>query len=843
MPPKRFNVAGAMFDVRPMNESGHVDVGKISDLPSIIDLSTKNKGRSFYIREWEDGGEQIIAVSNTSPKINMTNRRVGGSPLNELETLLNDNYNTEAELTNIGGSISNWSVDLRPRRKPIINRNFYKLENVIDDNFENILREIRKPLPIDREQYQIVEAVAEDYPLGPADLEPVKSEQIDLFYNKNQSEIAEFEDKSILKKFSSNKFIKFGLVALVVIIVIAGVGKYGFGVRNEVVKDGNSAVKNLETAKNELVNFNFSGASSSFIKAYNEFSKASDNLNFMGASIGSLLADLPGAGKLKSANNLIEAGKLIADAGKSMSEAVNAISKTAIILNPTLVSQSSIFNIMASLKNALVLANKNIKGASELLAEVDVSVIPEEKKELFNEFNSKLPLFEKLISDSTDYAKFLENLVSIKGSRKYLFLFQNPAELRPTGGFPGSYAVISFEDGKLKEFKVDDVYNLDGQIKENIIPPIQMQHITPNWAMRDANWFIDFPTSAKKVLSFFKKEAGYDVDGVITFSPKIISEILKIIGPIDMPSYGLQINSDNFATTIQNEVEYGKNRVQPKQILVDMAPIMLKKIYSANSDQWLSIFNILVASTERKDILMYFKDLNLQSFAVEKGFGGHVKKPDANDYLTVNLTNIKGSKTDTVIDTSLKVETNFSSDGLTHKVIITRKHNGGSMKYGFFNKQSPTYVRVLVPEGSQLTDISGNSSPTFKPLIDYSKLGFKKDEDLSKLESSTFFDKEKGVSIYRESEKTGFGFWMIVDPGESKTIELTYTVPPQFAKSDYALYIQKQPGLDIGNFEYKVTKPGNSEIVDSSPSLTKINSSYFMASDFENDMLLKLTLK
>ena len=68
----------------------------------------------------------------------------------------------------------------------------------------------------------------------------------------------------------------------------------------------------------------FVSASDNFAEAYKEFSKAGDNMNFMGAGISSLLSDLPGAGKLKSAKNLVEAGKLMADAGQAMSDAMGS---------------------------------------------------------------------------------------------------------------------------------------------------------------------------------------------------------------------------------------------------------------------------------------------------------------------------------------------------------------------------------------------------------------------------------------------------------------------------------------------------------------------------------------
>jgi hypothetical protein len=524
-------------------------------------------------------------------------------------------------------------------------------------------------------------------------------------------------------------------------------------------------------------------------------------MNFMGAGISSLLSDLPGAGKLKSAKNLIEVGKLMADAGQAMSGAMSELAKTNLILNPlaTAGSDVSIGKISSSLKKALTLSKKNLSKVEELLADVDDSSIPEDKRASFEDFKSKLPLFEKLINDSADYSKFLEDFIGTKGTKKYLILFQNPSELRPTGGFPGTYGVVSFKDGKLQDFKIDDVYNLDGQFQELIIPPLQLQHITPNWGMRDVNWFVDFPTSARKTTTFFKKESGLDVDGVITFSPQIVARILDIVGPVEMPEYDLTLDSKNLFSALQEEVEYKGDRKQPKQIIVDLAPKMLKKLYSAESQKWLDVFNLLVSSLEQKDILMYFRDLNLESFSVDKGFSGQVKNTDS-DYLMVTLTNVKGSKTDLVLDSSLKVETITESGAVKHKISITRTHNGGNNKYGFYNKQSPTYIRVLVPEDAEFTGLTGNSRPGFKPLIDYSKSGFVKDEDLAKFEEESYTDKETGVTIYKEAKKTEYGFWMIINPGETKTVDLEYTVPS--SGQNYQFYVQKQPGLDIKDFKF-----------------------------------------
>ena len=446
-----------------------------------------------------------------------------------------------------------------------------------------------------------------------------------------------------------------------------------------------------------------------------------------------------------------------------------------------------------------------------------------------------------MITDAVDYSKFLGDFIGTAGTKKYLLLFQNPAELRPTGGFPGSYGMVVFKDGKLQDFKVDDVYNLDGQLKELYVPPLQLQHITPSWAMRDANWFADFPVSARKISEFYKKESGEDVDGVITFSPQIVSKILEITGPIRMNKYGVTLNSENFSQAIQEEIEYKADRNQPKKILVDLAPLVLEKIYSADSDRWMEIFNILVSSVDGKDILMYFRDLKLQDFSVTKGFSGQVNQT-RDDYLMVTLANVKGSKTDSVIDSELKTDTIFEGDDVRHRIVITRTHNGGGTKFGFFNKQNPTYVRVLVPDDAQFLGISGNSKPNFQPLLDYSETDFKRDEDLVRFEERSNYDSQNGVTVFEEAGKRGYGFWMILNPGETKAVELEYRVPGKAAGKEHEFYIQRQPGLEFKKFTLNLI-PGASEIDQSSVELKKGDGKYTFTGKLDRDMPVKIIFK
>ena len=653
------------------------------------------------------------------------------------------------------------------------------------------------------------------------------------------------------------------------LLVVFGLIAYGVTLKNEIFRGGITAFDNLEEAGKHLRQFNFSSAAENFGKSYQYFSKTSQNLNLIGAGLAGIFGELPGfdkltAGrlsKLKSAKDLTEAGKLIARSGQEMSQALSFLSQTGSILNPSDKNQNKPLKIINQIRDAVLLSSKNFQKAKALLANIDESVIPEDKKANFGDFKDKLPLLEEYLGQAIEYTDFLEGIVGIDKPKKYLLLFQNYSELRPAGGFPGTYGVVSFSGGGLADFFVDDVYNLDGQLKRNIIPPKQLQHITPTWGLRDSTWFIDFPTSAKKAMSFFTEEAGYELDGVIAFNPDVVSSILEVAGPVKMPEYDMNLTADNFLESIQKEVEYGPNRTQPKKVVVDFAPRFLEKIYSADADKWIQIFNILMTGLEEKDVLFYFDDRELENFVVKEGFGGEVKKTGG-DYLTINFSNIKGSKTDAVTDSSVSIETSFEEDRAVYKVVIARNHNGGDHEHGFYNRQNPAYVRVLVPEEAELLNISGNDLLNFRPLVNYSlssfakasedrsdKQGdFEKDRDLTVFEDSFYPDKFPGVEKFEESGKKGIGFWMVTEPGTTKKIEFEYKVPlydkgTLSGPNEYSFYFQKQPGLDWKNFSFSINQSDDYDLASIEPQFNRIGDLYIFDEVLKKDFEIKTKLK
>ena len=870
----------AIFDVKPVDESGSLDFQRINSVRPTVNLASfrpkklrQQKKTPIFNNPIEKADVEILPRLDYPPAVEMPTQQSLKEQFNEL---MNRDLDLGIELAKIGGKTAS-QTNAKPRYRVIQSSSsavFNRSEpNPAPEAYDLLASEIhrsaiaaaREPAP-DRK----LQPSTEELKPSPIvyQMNPVLEDNVRSFYQSPAVELIARPSPRPGSRRQPVKIRKGLLIGVIAILVLIGLAAaYGFYIKEQVIEESAAAVANLQTAQEDLKALDFKNASEDFFSAYTNFFQAGDRLNVFGANLTGMIANLPGAGSLKSANNLIRVGQLLSGAGTSITTALNSVSQTGALADPAS-PNIPIGAIAAALKKALLSAQGQVLQASALMADIDSSIIPGDKKPGFDELKSKLPDLEMAINMSTDYSKFFENLVGSAGVKRYLIMFQNASELRQTGGFPGTYGVMTFKNGKLDNIFIDDVYNLDGQLKEKIIPPLQLQHITPTWGMRDANWYVDFPTSARNIAAFYDKarsngnsigrESGQGIDGVMVLNPEVIPEILKIVGPIQMSQYGLTLTAENVLTTIQDQVEYGPNRTQPKQIVKDFGPILLSKIYSAGSDKWLSIFNTLVLNINRRNVLMYFNDLSLQSFVTDKGFSGRIHPTGkGEDYLMVTLSNIKGSKTDAVTETSFNLETAFAGNSAAHTLAVTRKHNGGNTKFGFYNKQNPAYVRVLVPQDAEFVSIEDNDKPNFGALINYTKdSSFIRDEMLTKFETGGVTNKETGVTTYSESGKKEFGFWLIIDPGKSKTVTIRYKVPDVTGNSSspergsaesgktYRLYVQKQPALKVKSFDFSIEKSNDFIPSASAPLLTRgDNGNYSYSGSLEGDLAIKINFK
>jgi len=615
------------------------------------------------------------------------------------------------------------------------------------------------------------------------------------------------------------KFAGAGVLIWLIIFGLSLAGQ-GFSAKENILSSALEAYRSMTSAKNLAVHFDFSGAEDNFGEAYQNFLNAQNELDKMGKVVISVLEKMPGVSIISSGSALLEVGENLVKAGQSFSRLANLFFIKDLSFNFSDTNQrQSLTEKIIKAKQEIEPAQKYLAKANEKLQAVVLADLPEEVRPAVSQLKEKLPLINKSLSQVNFWSDIFLEILGHQQAKKYLLIFQNTSEQRATGGFIGTYGLLDIDKGRIKNLQIDGIFNLDGQLYEKIVPPRPIQKISTAWSTHDANWFADWPTSAQKIMWFYEKAGGETVDGVFSLTPAVIERLLKITGPIDMPEYGVTLNSENFLDVTQYKVEfdYDKKLNQPKKILADFAPRFLDKLWEVWPSYYDKIIKIISDSLAEKHILFYFTNKDLENVFIEQGWGGEVLATEK-DYLMVVNTNINGFKTDKVIKQDIIHQSQIEEDGsIIDTVKIIRTHFGGQEPYDWYNKVNADYLRVFVPLGSELLFAEGHTLEGYAPPVDYEKLGFHYDKHVEQQQSSMILDQKSGTQIFVESGKTVFGNWVYVSPGEKVEITYKYRLPFKInLKSDnitYSFLAQKQSGSNGCHLESFLQLPKKMNIV------------------------------
>jgi hypothetical protein len=441
--------------------------------------------------------------------------------------------------------------------------------------------------------------------------------------------------------------------------------------------------------------------------------------------------------------------------------------------------------------------------ATEELGKVDASDIPPSYADQFQEFQNHLPELTSEISYVVDVADVLLSVLGSKSEQHYLVIFQNPAELRATGGFIGSFAAVTLDQGELSEFVVPSggTYDVSGQQVKRLKPPTPMGLVSDRFEIQDANWSADFPWSARKIQKMYQDGGGATTDGVIAVDTEVLRTFLQLTGDVELPEYGVTVTSENVTDVLMRQIqEVRETSSEPKQIIADLVERVLDRALKLEPDQSLAVLLAFNRLLSERHLLLYHRDAELQKQLSDIGWTGELNDIPDSDYLHLNFTNIAGGKTDEFVDTRAHLESELDADGsVTHRLTITRTHKGdpNDELYGINNM---SYVRLYVPENAELLEASGFTQIDPRKFL-YPASGAIDDPDLAALEGDATVHRDSGTAIHQELGKTVFGNWIETPVGESRSVEFVYRVPNVAktsgglnASTTYRLYAQSQPG-------------------------------------------------
>src|SRR3989344_1719599 len=407
---------------------------------------------------------------------------------------------------------------------------------------------------------------------------------------------------------------------------------------------------------------------------------------------------------------------------------------------------------------------ENLSKAQNQLAKVDTwrypNILPGKPGAKIKNAQNTLSELEAFLIDTKPLLVVLPQIMGQDQEKKYLILFQNDKELRPTGGFITAYAIFGVQNVLFTTEKSRDIYNLN-----------------------------DSPRKQFGDLSQYSQEE-VDIYGIIALATNFVLKMIEVLGPVE--AYGAKFTTDEVEACDCPQIIYelelyadqpvNYEKGSRKDIIGVLMKQMMDMAFNAPKSAGLNLVGVTIGSLRQKHLILYFKDHKVQEAAERINFAGRLHEYDG-DYLHINETNFGGAKSNLYIEEEVKQEIKNGKDGkLNKKLVISYKYpregdncnlerKSGLCLAGIYRD----WIRIYVPKGSELIKSSGT---------------------------------EVAITAKEELGKTLFeGFFTIRPTGTAK-IEIEYTVPVK-VDGEYKLLIQKQPG--VAGHEYEIEAFGKKQ--------------------------------
>ncbi len=434
----------------------------------------------------------------------------------------------------------------------------------------------------------------------------------------------------------------------------------------------------------------------------------------------------------------------------------------------------------------------NLSLATNLIDTVDSTKFPQFAQQYLVEMKEYNRTLNQSIEPLSQISRFLPTLLGKDSRQRYLILLQNPTELRSTGGWISSYAILALEGGQIRELKVDDVYNIDGQLKlKNGVytPPLSMRNALGNttWNLSLSNWDPDLKGTAESAEFFLKEyDPGTQINGLITIDTQFLKKLLDKWGGVEIAGESEKVTSSNLDSKIyQMHVDFTPGSTNKSTFLANLANETVKRLLSSDLQQYNDIASVIVESLDQKHMMMYFKDKTSDTYFTSMGWSGkldngYIGTPVAIDWnWGANKANAFLEKSNHLtIDVKDESTINYTYTVNVKNISTTRIYPQGDYE---------NYMRIYLPQNAVVEKIEGV------------------------LDGKYTIYSEKGFKV--------LGGWFNTPINSTKTFTLTYSIskastlafPITTSDENITLDVKmfKQPGTIDDRLKVDITYPEN----------------------------------
>lgn len=208
--------------------------------------------------------------------------------------------------------------------------------------------------------------------------------------------------------------------------------------------------------------------------------------------------------------------------------------------------------------NLLASTQEELEQSEKSLNEIPLNMLLPQVKDGVVKLSSLIHSLSSASKIVNSYQQPINSLIGVQGPKNYLIVFQNPAEMRPLGGLPGAFAMITVDKGSISvgrqtsastsiyEPQLSDDFKLESSAREFLF------HENANRIMAQAMNTTSFSEAAQRISGHWSRAFPEQVDGVLALDPVVLGYFLEAFGPLYLDS-GIVLDQNNLSSYLLNE--------------------------------------------------------------------------------------------------------------------------------------------------------------------------------------------------------------------------------------------------------------------------------------------------
>jgi hypothetical protein len=276
---------------------------------------------------------------------------------------------------------------------------------------------------------------------------------------------------------------------------------------------------------------------------------------------------------------------------------------------------------------------------------------------------------------------------------RYLVLFTSPAEARGRFGFPGAFAEVVFERGRLELLEHGATSEVFFNLRPNPVGlDLRDEQIAPYLSYGPSQSFLsatippDFPTVARIAAHLWEQSGREPIDGVLRFDPASLAPLLTFTGPVQVSGVPEPLTAENLEEFLvfDQYLQFPQSNAPRREVLETVSEVVMRRLQGADLPAPRSLVDLFLPLVEAGHLeVATVDDERSLAFLDLVGLSGRFTPPPVDSLLVTNV-NVTGNKIDSFLSRTVRYEATVEDGRLTGTLTIELRNTAPSGGLPFY---------------------------------------------------------------------------------------------------------------------------------------------------------------